>query len=207
MKNIVLFCTGESGSGKSYFIQHKLPQGVFYNLKSATTRAMREGEQDGREYYFRDEEYFDKEKFAVKLWVNEAFWQPGVPKWMYGVPVFEVMNHLGRNFTYDVIEPKYVKQMIQWFKKKRVNKHPLSDYYDFKVLWFMPPDDDMATAKKRQNMPNDIAVRQKNTCRAEDFKRARLTPDYQVISNPNQFSINPEFFMLLEALRQQENQL
>ena len=33
----------------------------FYNLKSATTRLMREGETDGREYYFRDEDYFKTE--------------------------------------------------------------------------------------------------------------------------------------------------
>ncbi len=64
-KKTVLFCTGLSGSGKSYFIQNILPKGAFYNLKSATTRAMRDDEKDGREYYFRDESYFETEKFAT----------------------------------------------------------------------------------------------------------------------------------------------
>lgn len=47
-KKTVLFCTGLSGSGKSYFVQNILPNGAFYNLKSATTRAPRDGEADGR---------------------------------------------------------------------------------------------------------------------------------------------------------------
>ena len=71
MKKTLLFCSGASGSGKSYFIKNILPSGTFYNLKSATTRPRREGEKDGCEYYFRDEAYFDKEKFATKLFVNE----------------------------------------------------------------------------------------------------------------------------------------
>ena len=70
-KKTVLFCTGLSGSGKSYFVKNILPNGAFYNLKSVTTRPMREGEKDGREYYFRDESYFDNKKFATKLFVNE----------------------------------------------------------------------------------------------------------------------------------------
>ena len=85
-KNTVLFCTGESGSGKSFFITDILPAGSFYNLKSATTRPMRNDGKDCHKYYFRDESYFDSEKFVTKLWVNEQFWTPGQPKWMYGVP-------------------------------------------------------------------------------------------------------------------------
>ena len=94
MKNIVLFCTGLSGSGKSYFIKHYLPSNLFYSLKSATTRPMREGEKDGHDYYFRDEQYFSTEKLATLLWVNEEFWMPGQPKWLYGVPEFEIYNNL-----------------------------------------------------------------------------------------------------------------
>lgn len=93
MKNTVLFCTGLSGSGKSYFVKNILPKDTFYSLKSATTRPMRDGEADGCEYYFRDEQYFDKEKFATYLFVNEYFWKPGDKKWLYGVPEFEIREH------------------------------------------------------------------------------------------------------------------
>jgi hypothetical protein len=175
MKNTVLFCTGLSGSGKSYFIQNVLPINSFYNLKSATTRPMRDGEMNGREYYFRDEKYFETEKFATKLWVNEAFWKPGVPKWLYGVPEFEIFDHIGQNFTYDVIQPRYVRQMIDWFHKKR-----LANNYDFKIMWFQPMLNSNSVVKNRQNMPDDVRVRQTNTCNINDFKMANLQPDFTI---------------------------
>ena len=179
MKKTVLFCTGLSGSGKSYFVQNVLPKGAFYNLRSATTRPMRDYEKDGREYYFRDEKYFDKEKFATHLFVNEQFWKPGTPKWLYGVPEFEIKDNWGANFTYDVIQPRYVREMMNWFYKNDI-RHT----YNFRVLWFMPPWDGLATAAKRQNMPNDIDVRKQNTCDFEDFKNAHVDIDHIVTCNP-----------------------
>lgn len=173
MKNTVLFCTGLSGCGKSYFIKNNLPDGLFYNLKSATSRNMRDNEVDGRDYYFRDEEYFDNTPLVTKLWVNRDFWQPGDKKWMYGVPESEVIQNLGRNFTYDVIEPKYVRQMIDWF-----NMHGLDTSYVYKIAWFLPPKDNFGVAKSRANMPNDLDVRKNNTCDAGDFLDVGLCPDY-----------------------------
>ena len=176
MKNTLLFCTGESGSGKSYFIKNILPKsGNFYNLKSITTRPMREGEVDGREYYFRDEVYFDKETFASRLFVNEQFWKPGQPKWLYGVPEFEVFDNLGKNLTYDVIQPKYIRQMIDWFYRKG-----LVERYRFKILWFQPIASMDNIVQERQNMPDDAAVRKANTCNINDFERAQLRPDFVI---------------------------
>ena len=179
MTNTLLFCTGESGSGKSYFIKNILPTGgkKFHNLKSATTRPMREGEADGREYYFRDEAYFDTEKFATKLFVNEQFWKPGQPKWLYGVPEFEILDNLGTNFTYDVIQPRYIRQMIDWFKENKLD-------YNFKIAWFSPIANSKNIIKGRQNMPDDIKVRTANTCNSEDFAKAGLIPDFFIQVQP-----------------------
>lgn len=197
MKSTLLFCTGLSGSGKSYFVKNILPTGAFYNLKSATTRPMRDGEADGREYYFRDEQYFDNEKFATKLWVNEAFWKPGMPKWMYGVPEFEIMDRVGMNFTYDVIQPKYVKQMIDWFNSKKLNQK-----YDYKILWFIPMLNNADIVKQRQNMPNDLDVRKANTCNIQDFDAVNLSPDHVVVNNPYQFAIDGRLKAFLHKIEQ-----
>ncbi len=175
MKKLVVCCTGQSGSGKSTFIKKFLSTKDFYNLKSATTRLMREGETDGCEYYFRDEDYFRTNQFATILWVNEQFWKPGQSKWLYGVPEFEVFDNLGLNFTYDVIEPKYVRQMIDWFKKKK-----LTQYYDFKILWFQPVANIENIVEARQNMPDDKKVRKENTCNIQDFCDVRLKPDFVI---------------------------
>ena len=192
-KKTILFCTGLSGSGKTYFVDKILPNGAFYKLKSATTRKMREGEQDGREYYFRDEAYFDQERLVTNLWVNEAFWKPGVPKWLYGVPEFEVLNHFGQNFTYDVIQPKYVRQMIDWFDRNYLDK-----YYDYKILWFIPTINNIDVVKQRQNMPNDLEVRKVNTCNLQDFDDAGIEPDHVIVSNQYQFAIDKNLRVFLD---------
>lgn len=173
MKNTLLFCTGLSGSGKSYFVKNTLPENLFYNLRSATTRPMRDGESDGNPYFFRDEEYFDSASLATRLWVNEAFWQPGTPKWLYGVPVDEIRAHLGQNLIYDVIQPKYARQMIDWF-----NKNNLARHYNYRVAYFLAPENNLETARKRANMPNDMDVRRTNTCDPIDFLNAGLDIDY-----------------------------
>ena len=198
MKNTILFCTGLSGSGKSYFVKNILPNNAFYNLKSATTRPMRDGEQDGREYYFRDEQYFETENFATRLFVNEQFWKPGMPKWLYGVPEFEILNHIGMNFTYDVIQPKYVRQMINWFNKNKLNQQ-----YNFKTLWFVPTINSTDIVKQRQNMPNDIEVRKANTCNMQDFKDANVKPDHVIVSNPYQFAIDSRLNAFLQQIGHQ----
>lgn len=112
MRKTLLFCTGISGSGKGYFENQILETGLFYKLVSATTRPIRVGEKDGTDYYFKDENFFDTEKFATRLWVNEAVWKQGDPKWMYGVPESEIFNNFGKNLIYDVNKPKYIRQMI-----------------------------------------------------------------------------------------------
>ena len=173
MKNTVLFCTGLSGSGKSYFAKNTLPSGLFYNLRSLTTRPMRQGESDGNPYFFVDETEFERARLVTRLWVNEAFWAPGKPKWLYGVPESEVLANLNRNLLYDVIQPKYARQMIDWFCA-----HGLDAAYNFRVAYFLAPENNFDTASRRANMPNDAAVRQTNTCNPEDFLNANLEIDY-----------------------------
>ncbi|MBO7509172.1 MAG: hypothetical protein J6T57_02765 [Alphaproteobacteria bacterium] len=193
MKNVILFCTGLSGSGKSYFIENKLPKGLFYNLRSATTRAPRDGEIDGDKYFFRDEKYFDDTPLVTNLWVNRDFWKPGDSKWMYGVPESEVISNLGKNFVYAVIEPKYVCQMINWFRL-----HGLDTSYIFKIAWFIPPKNNMDTVNARANMPNDATVRRMNTCDAGDFLDVDLRPDY--ILRPVQNQNDPRLSQFIGAL-------
>ena len=65
MKKPLLLCTGLSGSGKTYFIKNTLPDGLFYSLRSATTRPMRVGESNGNPYFFVTEDEFEKMNLAI----------------------------------------------------------------------------------------------------------------------------------------------
>ena len=172
-KKTLLFCNGLSGSGKTYFIKNTLPAGLFYNLRSATTRPMRAGESEGDPYFFRDESYFNNTPLATHLWVNRHVWTPGEKKWMYGIPEQEVYEHLGQNLIYDVIEPRYARQLKDWFKR-----HGLDAQYNFRVAYFLPPVNHINTVNSRANMPNDATVRTLNTCNPGDFTRENLRIDY-----------------------------
>ncbi len=196
MKKTLLFCNGLSGSGKTYFIQNTLPAGLFYNLRSATTRPMRDGESEGNPYFFRDESYFDNVPLATRLWVNQHVWTPGDKKWMYGIPESEVYEHLGQNLIYDVIEPRYARQLKDWFKR-----HGLDAQYNFRVVYFLPPINHMNTINSRANMPNDAAVRTLNTCTPSDFTRAGLRIDY--IMRPIDGIYDPRLMQHIARLQKQ----
>ena len=61
-KALVIVLTGFSGAGKGTIMKHLLEAHPNdYNLSiSATTRGMRAGEKDGREYFFKTREEFDE---------------------------------------------------------------------------------------------------------------------------------------------------
>jgi hypothetical protein len=181
-KSTLLFLTGYSYSGKGYLAEKIILENSFYKLLSAASRKMRPGEKDGVEYMFRDEKFFDENTFATKIWADEDYWQPGDPKQLYGVTEKELFVNLGRNLIYDVIEPRYVRQMIDWFKKNK-----LDCLYDFKIAYLLPVDDYLTKASERATMPHDGKLRKTNTCEPIDFLRAGIHPDWFVKSSPEEF--------------------
>ncbi len=194
-KNIILFCCGLSGSGKSFFINNYLPTGLFHKLVSATSRPMRQGETDGREYYFRDEQYFDTTPLATHIWANQPYWKPGMPKWLYGVPATEIMNNIGKNMTYDVIQPKYARQLIDW-----CHMHNLD--YDFRVAYFIPTPNRHDIIASRTNMPCEQLVRQNNTCDPIDFLRAGLDINFLIKCSAQEVIIPQSYKDFIASLKQ-----
>ena len=188
----MLFCNGLSGTGKTYFIENVVPRGTFYKLISATTRPRRAEETDGISYYFRDEKYFETEKFATHLWVNQDFWKPGDAKWLYGIPEFEIKNHIGQNLIYDVIQPRYTRELMDWFIANKLNNQ-----YDFRVAFFTTQNlDNFAIARERACMKNDIDVRRANTCTENDFLHANVHIDY--ITMPRDNKPNADLLRLVQ---------
>lgn len=61
-KGLVIVLSGFSGAGKGTIMKHLISKyGDLYNLSiSATTRDIRPGEEEGREYFFKSREEFDR---------------------------------------------------------------------------------------------------------------------------------------------------
>ncbi|MCL1786193.1 MAG: hypothetical protein FWG39_03540 [Alphaproteobacteria bacterium] len=98
------------------------------------------------------------------------------PKWLYGVAESEMEKHKDQNIVYDVIEPKYARQMIDWLAANGYSHTPV-------ILWFKKPENNLEIAASRATMAGDMAVRKMNTCKMSDFENAGLAPDYEVVSS------------------------
>ena len=108
----------------------------------------------------------EEENATGLLWLHDG-------GYAYGVPEQEVLNNLGNNLTYDVIQPRYAREMIDWFKNKKLDRD-----YVFKIAWFLPGIHNFNVVARRANMPNDLDVRRANTCDVADFINVGLRPDY-----------------------------
>lgn len=90
-KGLLIVYTGASGVGKGTIMKKLLAENPGYRLSvSATTRAPREGEQNGREYYFVTRERFD-EMIAEDGFLEHAEYvgnKYGTPK----EPVFRMLD-------------------------------------------------------------------------------------------------------------------
>jgi guanylate kinase len=111
-ENKMIVVSAPSGAGKTTIVRHLLatfPQLGF--SVSATSRMIREGEKDGREYYFMSSEEFRQKIADGKL----LEWQEVYPGSYYGTEVSEVeritMNGQFPVFDVDVVGGLNIKKM------------------------------------------------------------------------------------------------
>ncbi len=192
-KNVLLFLTGLSGSGKGYFKNNILPQGLFYPLISMTTRPIREGEKDGIDYFFSSESDFENAEFVTYLDVNKDVRKEGDPKWLYGVSEQEFLSHRNQNLVYDVIQPRYILQMINWCRKSGFD-------FDFKILYFIQPNSGFDIAKSRVGMKDDLLVRHKNTSNYNDFNKIGLDIDWLIVNSVQEMIFDKNMIDFINSL-------
>lgn len=121
----VLLILGPTGSGKSY-LQKKLIEKGYSPIISATTREVRDGEENGVDYHFKDnKEHFFEEEYIEHAQVGDKY---------YGTPKSEFYK--AKNIAH-VLEPYGARDILDTFKDdKEVN---------IKVLFL---DIDRETCKK-----------------------------------------------------------
>ncbi len=92
-KGLYIVISGPSGVGKTTIIEKLLPKiNAFYSV-SATTRKPREGEVEGRDYYF-----LTKEEFSKKIKEGDFLEYTVYDNEYYGTPLKPILNKIEQNY-------------------------------------------------------------------------------------------------------------
>ena len=162
MKNLkkLIILTGPSGVGKGTVVKEILgkDKNIWLSV-SATTREPREGEREGENYYFLNQEMF-KEMIKKNLLLEWAQFAGNY----YGTPTSSVNEKINKGFTVLLeIEVEGAKQIREKFPNS------LS-------IFLLPPD--KAELERR--------IRNRGTEKEEAIKKRLLRANYE-ISESNQF--------------------
>lgn len=166
-KGILLVVSGFSGAGKGTLMKELVGRYDNYALSiSATTRSPREGEQDGREYFFRTKEEFEK-MIAEDALIEHACYVDNY----YGTPraYVEKQMTLGK----DVILEIEIQGALQI--KKR--------YPDALLLFVAPPDADTLKQRLIGRGTEKQDVIEKRLSRASEEAKGIENYDYFIIND------------------------
>ena len=177
-KGILLVVSGFSGAGKGTLMKELLSRYDNYALSiSATTRNPREGEVDGREYFFRTREEFEK-MIAEDALIEHACYVGNY----YGTPRAYVEEQL--SLGKDVILEIEIQGALQI--KKR--------FPDTLLLFVSPPD--AATLKNR------LVGRGTETMEVIENRLARATEEANGIEQYDYFIINDDLDACVRQVHQ-----
>ena len=175
-KGLLLVISGFSGAGKGTVVKRLLEQYNDYALSiSATTRSPREGEQDGREYFFKSKEEFEKMIEASEL-IEYARYVDNY----YGTPKAYVEEQLkeGKNVILE-IEIQGALNIKSMFP-------------DAVLLFIMPP-----SAKELERRLVGRGTEDEATIRA---RLSRASEEAQGVENYNYIVINDDVDACVETI-------
>ena len=177
-KGILVVVSGFSGSGKGTIMKELLRRYDNYALSiSATTRSPREGEEDGREYFFKTREEFEK-MIAEDALIEHASYVGNY----YGTPRAYVEQQLA--LGKDVILEIEIQGALQI--KKR--------FPDTLLLFISPPD--ARTLKER------LVGRGTESKEVIESRLARAAEEAEGIESYDYFIINDDLEICVEQVHQ-----
>ena len=165
----LLICiVGGSGSGKSTLENEIIIHDGFSKAISCTTRDKREGEHNGREYYF-----LNQEEFETLANNNELLEQITFAGNKYGLSKAEF--HKNKDHLVFVVEPNGLKQILKYIDDNEdLDIRPLIIYMD------IPEKERFKNMVKRGDSAIDIQERLKEETIVEDFQALNLEPQIKV---------------------------
>ena len=150
-----LLILGPSGVGKDTIINmllEKYPE-IFYKLPSYTTRDIRKGEIDGKDYFF-----ITKEEFKVMKDENKLF----------GIQEYNNNFYASNKSKLNELIKKGDKIIILNYNIETVNR--VKDEFDFNYIAILPPCDDELRnrLKNRGTKPEELEKRMDNSLREKN---------------------------------------
>ena len=150
-----LLILGPSGVGKDTIINmllEKYPE-IFYKLPSYTTRDIRKGEIDGKDYFF-----ITKEEFKVMKDENKLF----------GIQEYNNNFYASNKSKLNELLKKGDKIIILNYNIETVNR--VKDEFDFNYIAILPPCDDELRnrLKNRGTKPEELEKRMDNSLREKN---------------------------------------
>ncbi len=172
-KGILVVVSGFSGVGKGTLMRQLTERYGYYSLSvSATTRAPREGEEDGREYFFRTQEEFERLIEEDRL-IEYACYCGNY----YGTP---------RDYVEDQIEQgRDVILEIELQGAMKIREQ----YPDALLLFVMPPDAKTLADRLRGRGTEDEDIIQARLARAVEEAQGAEQYDYMIINDDLEKSV------------------
>jgi guanylate kinase len=165
-KPLVVVISGPSGVGKDATIARMRQRGgKFHYVVTATTRARRQGESDGTDYYFISEEEFNN-----RIDKNEFLEYAKVYNYMYGVLKSEVQQALAKG------EDVIIKVDVQGAATLK-SKIPNAVF----IFLEAPSIDDLAERLKNRKADSEHSVNLR-VGKAEEEMKAREIFNYTVVN-------------------------
>ncbi|MDC0043166.1 guanylate kinase [Paracoccaceae bacterium] len=164
-KGLLIILSSPSGAGKSTLAQRirAWNKNCVFSI-SATTRKPREGEEDGKDYYFISEE-----EFNGKVSKNEMLEHAEVFGNLYGSPVSPVLSSIdsGNDVLFDVDW-----QGSQQIKNSSLGKYVLS-------IFILPPSmDELESRLKLRNQDSDEVISKRMAKSVEEISH---WPEYDYV--------------------------
>ena len=171
MNKIIVLCGG-AASGKDSIMRMLIRDDGYQPCISHTTRPMREGEVEGREYYFVPMSNFLEELYAKKfVEVREYNTVDGL--WLYGMSYKELDTRLAKG---DVVMILDIKGMLELKQSK---------YRDMIVSFYINVDEN-TRLERYLNRDGGLTLNKVQECARrfeadrEDFKDAEKWCDYTI---------------------------
>lgn len=193
-KQIVMGVAGPGAAGKGTLSKFILNNLGFSKIVNTTTRAKRENEQDGKDYYFTDDSGFEKSRqlgnFALSLE------RPG--RGLYGITNDEVRNRLQTAENGCLFEEN-PQNILRLFNSELFDG--LSESVDKVLLYVLPPnpiiETTMSRLQKRLNEESDPNNRVLTSDVFESTLGDRQIDEFlglkELINNP---SVQPIFLIM-----------